>query len=72
LFDYSSSPVYIVIVAFTEELFAAYILSVPPPTRFEIGNDGIVAVHVDSGCSRVHICNVAYIASPVDEVIASI
>jgi hypothetical protein len=71
---YSSSPVYIVIVilALTEELAAIYMLSVSPPTHLEIGHDGIVAVHVNGGCSGVHICDVAYISCPVDKVIASI
>jgi len=62
----------IVVVAPTEESVAVYKLLGPPPTQFEIGHDGTVAVHVDGGCSRVHICNCAYIASPVDKVIASI
>jgi len=72
LFDYSSSPVYILIVAFAEELLAIYILSVPPPTHFKIGHDGRIAVHVDRGCGGVHICDAAYIASPADKVIASV
>ena len=71
---YSPSPVYIVIaiVALAEELLAICILLGPPPTDFEIGHDGIVAVHVDGGCRGVHVCDVEYIASPVDKVIASI
>jgi len=72
LFDYSASPIYIVIAAFTEEVLAISILSVPPSTHFKIGHDGRVAVHVDGGYSGVHISNVAYIASPVDKVIASV
>jgi hypothetical protein len=59
-------------VALAEELVVISVLLVSPPTDFEIGHDGIVAVHVDGSRSRVHIGNGAYIASPVDKVVPSI